>query len=166
MVTKKTIIRTIIVISLNILIYLVFGFLAGKYNHVFATYSPNPNTGLLIDVTLQSDFRYFWQAFFWPAFSLVVGLINGYSIRNQKKKFLYFFVVFILGLIFVASIDHLAGNLFTNGSTGLLSWCTGFDGKINLSFLSVLMWPITYFISLAFMCFLPSWGELKKLIWG
>lgn len=152
---KKKIVKVVLVILLNILVYLVFRFFSERYSHEFISLLPNDD-GLLVNATTQTDYYYLWQAFVWPLFSIVIGLINGYpicNIKNLKKKWLSLLLIYIIGIGFVSLFDSFISNILASETTGLVSWCKGFEGKVSLSLLSVIVWPITYLISLVFMCF-------------
>ncbi|MHC5083616.1 MAG: hypothetical protein ACYTET_06720 [Planctomycetota bacterium] len=143
------VIKTIFaMIMINIVLYLIFAFFAEKYSPIYA--SPV----LSVDFIGQSDYGQLWQAFVWPIFAMFMGLIHGYSMRNQQKKVKWFFITFIFGLSCMISVGILLEDFFPNGATGFLKWSTGFDGKINLALLSSVMWPFAYLIALVFVSLL------------
>ncbi|MBW8034524.1 MAG: hypothetical protein FVQ79_02350 [Planctomycetes bacterium] len=140
-----------IVFLINLFIYLIFRVIATRYGCTISSYLPNPDSGLLIDVVMQEDFLSYWQLLIWPGFALIIGVINGYFFGAAKQKWLYLFVAFFLGIFVVSCFDNLADYFFKHGTIGLLSWRSGFKGKINLSFVSVCLWPIVYLLTLAFI---------------
>lgn len=118
---------------------------AEKYNgQVISVYAPGDSP-----FEPRWDFIYLFSVFLWPIFGVVFGVLMSF-LHNQERRIAIHLFWCIGGIGFIFAMSELSGLLFwSDAENGLFAWYEGVQGRLNLSYLSCVSWPMCYFVAFA-----------------